>query len=125
MFAHGDEDPRPLKSWLIKHLIPACGHGLLSGQWGAGKTFVVFDPCVRRMSASDAVDGLHRHVSAMKVGAVKAPTIRRSQMQTVKTIGLDIAKSVFRCMALMLMAGWPFANNWALPAHSRLPILRE
>ena len=36
-------DPRPLKSWLIKHLIPVCGHGLLSGQWGAGKTFVVFD----------------------------------------------------------------------------------
>jgi AAA domain len=43
LFAHGDVDPRPLKNWLIKHLIPACGHGLLSGQWGAGKTFVVFD----------------------------------------------------------------------------------
>ena len=43
LFAHGDADPRPLKSWLIKHLIPACGHGLLSGQWGAGKTLVVFD----------------------------------------------------------------------------------
>ena len=43
LFAHGDADPRPIKSWLIKHLIPACGHGLLSGQWGAGKTFVVFD----------------------------------------------------------------------------------
>ena len=43
LYAHGDADPRPLKSWLIKHLIPACGHGLLSGQWGAGKTFVVFD----------------------------------------------------------------------------------
>ena len=27
----------------MKHLIPECGHGLLSGQWGAGKTFVVFD----------------------------------------------------------------------------------
>lgn len=43
LFAHGDADPRPLKNWLVKHLIPACGHGLLSGQWGAGKTFVVFD----------------------------------------------------------------------------------
>jgi hypothetical protein len=41
--AHGDADPRPLKNWLVKHLIPACGHGLLSGQWGAGKTFMVFD----------------------------------------------------------------------------------
>jgi hypothetical protein len=43
LYAHGDPDARPLKSWLIKRLIPAMGHGLLSGQWGAGKTFIVFD----------------------------------------------------------------------------------
>ena len=43
LYAHGDPDPRPIKSWLVKHLIPACGHGLLSGQWGTGKTFLVFD----------------------------------------------------------------------------------
>jgi hypothetical protein len=43
LHAHGDEDPRPLKAWLIKRLFPAVGHGLLSGQWGAGKTFVAFD----------------------------------------------------------------------------------
>src|SRR5262247_3890027 len=36
-------------------------------------------------------------MSAMDVGAVEAPTIRRSQvMQAVTTIGLDIAKSVFQ-----------------------------
>jgi hypothetical protein len=43
LYAHGDLDPRPLKAWLLKRLMPAVGHGLLSGQWGAGKTFVVFD----------------------------------------------------------------------------------
>jgi AAA domain len=43
LYAHGDADARPLKSWAVKHLIPRCGHGLLSGQWGAGKTFIVFD----------------------------------------------------------------------------------
>jgi hypothetical protein len=43
LYAHGDPDPRPIKAWLIKHLVPAVGHGLLSGQWGAGKTFVGFD----------------------------------------------------------------------------------
>jgi hypothetical protein len=43
LYAHGDPDERPLKSWTVKHLIPTRGHGLLSGQWGAGKTFVVFD----------------------------------------------------------------------------------
>jgi transposase len=36
-------------------------------------------------------------MSAMDVGAVKAPTIWRSQaMQAITTIGLDIAKSVFQ-----------------------------
>src|SRR5262245_52882769 len=43
LYAHGDPDPRPLKAWLIKGLIPAVGHGLMSGQWGAGKTFNFFD----------------------------------------------------------------------------------
>src|SRR5262245_19626234 len=43
LHAHGDPDPRPLKAWLIKPLIPAIGHGLLSGQWGSGKTFTFFD----------------------------------------------------------------------------------
>jgi hypothetical protein len=43
LHAHGEVDPRPLKSWLVKHLIPAAGHGLLSGQWATGKTFVIFD----------------------------------------------------------------------------------
>ena len=32
-----------LRAGAIKHLIPVCGHGLLSGQWGACKTFVVFE----------------------------------------------------------------------------------
>jgi hypothetical protein len=43
LYAHGDPDLRPIKSWLLKGLIPAVGHGLLSGQWGAGKTFTFFD----------------------------------------------------------------------------------
>ena len=43
LHTHGSPDPRPLKAWLIKHLIPQVGHGLLSGQWGAGKTFAFFD----------------------------------------------------------------------------------
>jgi hypothetical protein len=43
LHTHGSPDPRPLKAWLIKHLIPQVGHGLMSGQWGAGKTFAFFD----------------------------------------------------------------------------------
>jgi hypothetical protein len=43
LYAHGDPDSRLLKAWLIKGLIPQIGHGLMSGQWGAGKTFNFFD----------------------------------------------------------------------------------
>ncbi len=32
-------------------------------------------------------------------------------MQTIKTIGLDIAKSVFQVMALTRMAAWLFAGS--------------
>jgi AAA domain len=33
----------PIKSWAIKRLMPAIGHGILGGQWGTCKTFTVFD----------------------------------------------------------------------------------
>jgi hypothetical protein len=50
------------------------------------------------MSAVDALDGSStRHVSAKDVGAAKVPTIQTSYpMQTITTICLDIAKSVFQ-----------------------------
>jgi hypothetical protein len=40
LFIYGDPDPRPLRPWAIKGLMPACGHGLLSGQWRTFKTFM-------------------------------------------------------------------------------------
>jgi hypothetical protein len=40
------------------------------------------------------VDG--RHVSAMELGAGKAPNLEELSMHTVTTIGLDIAKSLFQ-----------------------------
>jgi len=43
MYRHGDPDPRPLKSWLVKRLMSTVGHGLLSGQWGTGKTFLALE----------------------------------------------------------------------------------
>jgi len=43
MFAHGDPDPRPVKRWTIRKLMPACGCGLLSGQWGTFKSFMALE----------------------------------------------------------------------------------
>jgi hypothetical protein len=49
------------------------------------------------MAAFDVVDGSSTGArSAIEMGAVRALMIRRSQMQTITTIGLDIAKSVFK-----------------------------
>ena len=50
MYCYGDPDPRPIKSWAIKRLMPAVGHGILGGQWGTYKTFTVFDLAACMMS---------------------------------------------------------------------------
>jgi hypothetical protein len=42
-YRQGEPDARPALSWLIKGLVPIVGHGLLAGQWGAGKTFILLD----------------------------------------------------------------------------------
>ena len=34
MYCYGDPDPRPIKSWAIKRLMPAIGHGVLAGSGG-------------------------------------------------------------------------------------------
>ena len=43
LYKHGSPDPRPATPWLVKHVLPAVGHGLLSGQWGTAKTFTAID----------------------------------------------------------------------------------
>ena len=43
LFWHGEPDTRPPHSWLVEKLIPGKGIGLMSGQWGACKTFAAFD----------------------------------------------------------------------------------
>ncbi|WP_264051670.1 ATP-binding protein [Methylobacterium flocculans] len=40
---HGDADPNADRTWLVRDLIPESGKGLMSGQWGAGKTFGALD----------------------------------------------------------------------------------
>jgi hypothetical protein len=40
---HGDVDPNDSRPWLVRDLIPEVGSGLVSGQWGTYKTFMVLD----------------------------------------------------------------------------------
>jgi hypothetical protein len=43
LYAHWIPDRRPIRSWLIKQLLATTAHGLIAGQWGTYKTFVVLD----------------------------------------------------------------------------------
>jgi hypothetical protein len=47
---HGEMDQDADRSWLVKYLLPQSGSGLLSGQWGTGKTFVALDLAVAVMA---------------------------------------------------------------------------
>ena len=64
-------------------------------------------------SGFDAVERLlHRHLSAMDVGAVEAPSDSEElSMQTVTTIGLDIAKSVFQVHGVDATGQWSSAAS--------------
>jgi len=77
MFCHGDSDPRPLKSWAIKGLMPAVGHGLLSGQWGTGKTFLALELASTLMTGQPFVGRLiKRQCGVLFLAAEGADEIR-------------------------------------------------
>ena len=77
LYCHGDPDPRPLKSWLIKYLMPVCGHGLLSGQWGTGKTFVLFDLAASLMTGQPFCgETVKRQCGVLLIAAEGAQEVR-------------------------------------------------
>jgi hypothetical protein len=77
MFCHGDPDPRPLKSWAIKGLMPVIGHGLLSGQWGAGKTFLALELASTLMTGQPFVGRLiKRQCGVLFLAAEGADEVR-------------------------------------------------
>jgi hypothetical protein len=49
---HGKQDPGGNRQWLVKNLLPEAGTGLISGQWGTGKTFIAIELAVSVMIGS-------------------------------------------------------------------------
>ncbi len=77
LYRHGDPDPRPLKSWLIKYLMPERGFGLLSGQWGTGKTFVLFDLAAALMTGQPFCgETIKRQCGVLLIAAEGAGEVR-------------------------------------------------
>src|SRR5262249_54584926 len=53
---HGDVDPLESRPQLINKVLPQVGCGLISGQWGTYKTFVVIDIATSIMSGEKFID---------------------------------------------------------------------
>ena len=97
MYAHGDPDPRPLKSWLVKGLIPACGHGLLAGQWGTYKTFVALELTTALMTAQPFLGGIvKRQCGVLFLAAEGADEIRLRLNAAVREKCGDMPRAPFR-----------------------------
>jgi AAA domain-containing protein len=70
-------DDRQLKSWVIKGLIPQVGHGLMSGQWGTGKTFTFFDLTASLMTVQPFIGHtVKRQCGVLLIAAEGADEVR-------------------------------------------------
>src|SRR5262249_23867736 len=71
------DDPLPATPWLVKHVLPAVGHGLLSGQWGTAKTFTAID-LAAAVTTSQPFLGhpIKRHSGVLFIAAEGANQVR-------------------------------------------------
>jgi len=83
MYCYGDPDPRPIKSWAIKRLMPAIGHGVLAGQWGTYKTFTAFDLAACMMTGQPFLDYPVKRQSGVLLLAAEGADEVRLRVQAV------------------------------------------
>jgi hypothetical protein len=53
---HGDVEPTEGRAWLAQNLLPETGKGLVSGQWGTYKSFVMLDLAAAVMAGATFID---------------------------------------------------------------------
>jgi hypothetical protein len=77
MFMHGDVDPLTSRSWLVKNLFLDVGTGLLAGQWGTFKTFMLLELAAAVMTGTPFIDRfrIKRQSGVMLVAAEGAAEV--------------------------------------------------
>lgn len=97
MYRHGDPDPRALVSWLVKGLIPEISFGMLAGQWGTGKTFIVFELAACLMTGQPFVGyRIKRQCGALLVAAEGVSDVRKRLAATVQEKCGGMQRAPFR-----------------------------
>ena len=97
MYCYGDPDPRPIKSWAIKRLMPTIGHGILGGQWGTYKTFTVFDLAACLMTGQPFLDyQVKRQSGVLLLAAEGADEVRLRMQAVVNTKCGNMPRAPFR-----------------------------
>jgi hypothetical protein len=97
MFCHGDPDPRPITSWLVKNLLASVSFGILSGQWGTGKTFLVFELSACLMTGQPFIGcSIKRQCGVMYVAAEGISEVRRRLEAVIRCKCGGMARAPFR-----------------------------
>jgi AAA domain len=82
---------------LIKGLMPAVGHGLISGQWGAGKTFAFFDLAASLNTGQPFVGHIvKRQCGVLLIAAEGADEVRLRLDAVVREKCGNMARAPFR-----------------------------
>jgi hypothetical protein len=97
MYCHGDPDPRPLTSWLVKNLLASVSYGVLAGQWGSGKTFIVFELSACLMTGQPFVGHvIKRQCGVLYIAAEGVSEVRKRLTALVKEKCGGMRRAPFR-----------------------------
>ena len=97
LHSHGDADPRPLKAWLLKGLMSTTAHGLMSGQWGSGKTFMAFELAAALMTGQPFCGHtVKRQCGVLLIAAEGADEVRLRLDAVIREKCGDMTRAPFR-----------------------------
>jgi hypothetical protein len=118
---HGQDDRLAAPRWLVDETVPERGKGLLSGQWGTGKTFVALD-----LAAAVMTGGSFARRQVLRRGGVLFIAAEGAYEIPIRLRGLTGSKLRERADPVLDRGHLPFAWAEACPplaSGDAIPIL--